>query len=128
MLTADNEISDPLVTLSYIEKRFDEFKGYVDYKIGDGVSVNSKFEVLNIKAGSTIIFTSESTEFILRSGKSTAISSNNGGLANLITGIDLKTGDNVDLNNLILIPRNDGRGVLAVTDIWIMIKGQYELR
>ncbi len=127
-MAAENGIDDPLVTLSYIEKRFVEFKEYVDYKISDSGSENGKFEVLNIKAGNKVIFTSESLEFILRAGEASAIASANGGLANLTTGIDLKTGENVQLNNLILIPRNDGRGILANTDIWIMIKGQYEIR
>ncbi|MDM8533797.1 hypothetical protein QUF55_03735 [Clostridiaceae bacterium HSG29] len=127
-MAAENGIDDPLVTLSYIEKRFVEFKEYVDYKISDSGSSNGKFEVLNIKAGNKVIFTSESTEFILRAGEASAIVSVNGGLANLTTGIDLKKDENVQLNSLILIPRDDGRGVLANTDIWIMIKGQYEIR
>jgi len=127
-MAAENGIDDPLVTLSYIEKRFVEFKEYVDYKMSDSGSSNEKFEVKFIESGNKVIFTSESLEFILRSGEASAIASANGGLSNLTTGIDLKTGENVSLNNLILIPRNDGRGILANTDIWIMIKGQYEIR
>jgi len=127
-IAAGNGIDDPLVTLSYIEKRFVELKKYIDYKIPNNNSLNGKFEVVNIKAGNKVIFTEESTEFILRAGEASAITSANGGLANLTTGIDIKTGENVQLNNLILISRNDGRGVLANTDIYIMIKGQYEIR
>jgi|LGOV01.1.fsa_nt_gb hypothetical protein len=127
-IATEGGTSDPLVTLSYLELKFSEFTEYVDYKIGDNVSEGINYEVVHVKAGNKIIFTSEITEFILRSGEATAIASINGGLANLTEGIDLKTGDNVKLNNLILIPRNDGRGILATTDIYIMIKGQYELR
>ncbi|MEA1974118.1 MAG: hypothetical protein U9N10_01025 [Bacillota bacterium] len=127
-IATDGGTSDPLVTLSYLELKFSEFTEYVDYKIGDNVSEGRSYEIVNVKAGNKIIFTSETTEFILRSGEASAIASENGGLANLTEGVDLKTGENVKLNNLILIPRNDGRGILANTDLWIMIKGQYELR
>lgn len=119
---------DPVVTLSYIEKKFAGFKEYVDSKVSNGSNSSPKFEVVNVKAGTKVIFTEKSVEFILRSGQGSAIGSENGGLADLTEGYDLKSGKKVELNHLMLVPRNDGRGVLAETDIWIMIKGKYEFR
>ena len=120
--------SDPLVTLSYLEKRIEEFKIYVDNNNQGTTAIASKFEVVEVNAGQTVIFTDASVEFILRSGDATAIASENGGLADLTEGIDLTTGDFVKKNHLMLIPRNDNRGIVAKTDLWLMIKGTYEFK
>ena len=120
--------SDPLVTLSYLEKRIEEFKIYVDNTNQGTAATSSKFQVVKVKAGQTVIFTDASVEFILRSGDATAIASENGGLADLTEGNDLKTGDFVKKNHLMLIPKNDNRGIVAKTDLWVMIKGTYEFK
>lgn len=126
---ASSEItSDPLVTLTYLEKRIEEFKVYVDNNVQGTTATSSKFEVVEVKAGQTVIFTDASVEFILRSGEATAIASENGGLADLTEGIDLTTGVFVKKNHLMLIPRNDNRGIVAKTDLWVMIKGTYEFK
>jgi hypothetical protein len=126
---ASSEInSDPLVTLSYLEKRIEEFKVYVDNNSQGSVSSSSKFEVVEVKAGQTVIFTDDSVEFILRSGDATAIASENGGLADLTEGVDLTSGDFLKKNHLMLVPRNDNRGIVAKSNLWIMIKGTYEFR
>lgn len=132
-MAVDQETIDPLVTLSYLEKRIEEFKEYVDYKIASGDTGNvsqpmATYEVVNVSKGKKVIFTHESVEFILRSGEATAIASEQGGLADLTAGVDLSTGMSIKKNHLMLIPRDDGRGVTAKTDIWIMIKGTYELK
>jgi len=120
--------SDPLVTLSYLEKRIEEFKNYVDNNNQGAAVASSKFQVVEVKAGQTVIFTDASVEFILRSGEAIAIASENGGLADLTEGMDLATGDFVKKNHLMLIPRNDNRGIVAKTDLWVMIKGTYEFK
>jgi hypothetical protein len=126
---ASSEInSDPLVTLSYLEKRIEEFKVYVDNNAQGSTIAGSKFEVVEVKAGQTVIFTDASVEFILRSGEATAIASENGGLADLTAGVDLLTGDSLEKNHLMLVPRNDNRGIVAKSDLWVMIKGTYEFR
>lgn len=126
---ASSEInSDPLVTLSYLEKRIEEFKVYVDNNAQGSTITSSKFEVVEVKAGQTVIFTDASVEFILRSGDATAIASENGGLADLTEGVDLLTGDSLKKNHLMLVPRNDNRGIVAKSDLWVMIKGTYEFR
>ena len=125
---SSNVDSDPLVTLSYLEKRIEEFKDYVDNNAQGTGATSSKFEVVEVKAGQTVIFTDASVEFILRSGEATAIASENGGLSDLTEGVDLVTGDVLQKNHLMLVPRNDNRGVVAETNLWIMIKGTYEFR
>jgi len=42
--------------------------------------------------------------------------------------MDLMTGSQVVTNHLLLVPRNDGRGITAVTDIWVMVRGTYTVQ
>lgn len=126
---------DPLVTLSYIEDRLTEFTQNIlilmNEKIDDINSSNqegsTKFQVINIKEGQVIIL-SDSTEFILRSGKGIAIGSENGGLSDLTEGNDIKDGEEIPLNHHLLIPRDDGRGVSFSTEAYAMVKGEYTIK
>ena len=125
VIANNSQESDPLVTLSYLEKRINELREYIDYNKNS--SDFNEYKVVKINEGSKVFFEQRSLEFILRSGKASAIASHNGGLSDLTVGKDLKTGDLIQKNHLILIPRNDSRGLNALTDIWIMIKGKYRV-
>ena len=87
----------------------------------------STFAKVQIPAGKKLI-AGASTELVLRSGKATAISSAAGGVSDLISGKDLTTGAAVTLNHLLLFPVDDGRGIKAVNDIWILVKGPYTVK
>ena len=124
---------DPIITQSYMELRLQELNKTLLYKIEEVknlVSSNSNtplsYEVINVKSGDAIYF-GENAEVILRAGDATAIAGANGGIADLTTGIDLATGDKVILNHLMLIARDDGRGMNLSSDAWIMVKGKYTL-
>ncbi|WP_432665992.1 hypothetical protein R9X47_06790 [Wukongibacter baidiensis] len=157
---------DPIVTLSYVEKRLEQLKYYINQNIetlGNGTpevdtkidSINSqlqelktkvdnlspnqnssnvtesgtagKFKVVFIEEGKSV-YLGESAEVIWRSGKSTVIASKQGGLSDLTIGKDLQSDEEVPLNHLILIPRNDGRGMRSTTDSYVMIKGEYTIK
>jgi septal ring factor EnvC (AmiA/AmiB activator) len=87
----------------------------------------TKFEIVNIKAGQKVI-AGASAEIVLRSGKATAIAGTAGGVSDLISGKDLKTGNSITINHLLLVPVDDGRGLKATTEIWILIKGTYTVK
>tara|TARA_Y100001933_G_C18813525_1_gene486081 strand:- start:289 stop:774 length:486 start_codon:yes stop_codon:yes gene_type:complete len=124
--------SDPLVTLSYVDKRFEELDTYLESKLADSGQTSSAtastglFEIVEVKAGS-MVYLGDSSEFILRSGEGVAIASANGGLANLTEGYDIAQGKKVPKNHQILNPQNDGRGVAITKDAWVMIKGPYSV-
>lgn len=124
--------SDPLVTLSYVDKRFEELDVYLESKLAEqksqgGQSGASLFEIVEVKAGG-MIYLGDSTEFILRSGEGVAIASqSSGGLADLTEGYDIAHGKGIPKNHQILNPKNDGRGVAVTTDAWVMIKGPYTI-
>lgn len=150
---------DPIVTLSYVEKRMEQIKYYINQNVetinnqvnelktkveqleannnqsnsnpnNTNTSVaasSSKFEVIVIEAGQ-ILKLGESSEVIWRSGKATAIASENGGLSDVTIGKDLKTGEEIPLNHLLIIPRNDGRGMTVIAKSFVMIKGNYTIQ
>jgi len=127
--------NDPMVTLSYVEKNNEKLKYYIDQKIvenlgGAPVAEQSQtsFVAIQLFRGQSLLG-SEGTEVILRSGEAAAIGNASGdGVSNITHGKDLKTGDKIDKNHLLIIPRKDGRGIIAKTDTWVMVKGKYDIK
>lgn len=99
---------DPLVSRSYVDAKL-------------------RMNVVEVPAGKQIIGSS-GTEIIVRAGSATVIDSPLGGLADVTGGKDLKRGDQAPPNHLLVVPRDDGRGVEAVTPLVIMVRGSYKLQ
>jgi len=126
---------DPVVTLSYVKAQIEELKAYVDSKTigpgGQGEAVTADtiptYEIVNLKSRQKLIG-KESTEIILRSGEAEAIDNGVNGISDLTEGKDLLSGDVVNLNHLLIVPRDDGRGIRALTEIYLMVKGEYEIQ
>jgi hypothetical protein len=70
----------------------------------------------------------EGTEIILRSGKASAYSENEMGVVDVSLGKELFKGTSLSENHLLIIARNDGRGVYASEDSWFMVKGSYSIK
>ncbi len=88
------------------------------------------FKIIKLPAGKTLIGDA-STEIIVRNkNKVTAYVSGTatGGISNLISGTDIPNGAIIPDNQLLLIPKADGRGITAKADADIMIKGTYTIR
>lgn len=99
---------DPLVTRSYVDGKF-------------------TMAVVEIPAGKQLLG-SAGTEIILRSGSATAIDTKSGGLSDVTAGKDLKMGDAAPANHLLIVPRDDGRGIKAVTPLFVMVRGSYKIQ
>lgn len=95
--------ADPLVSRSYVDQM-------------------TLFRVVTVPAGQTIIGEG-GTEIVLRGGKATAITTAQGGLLNVSAGTDMTQGEEIPPNHLIIIPRSDGRGLNATTELVLMVKG-----
>jgi hypothetical protein len=109
---------DPVVTKSYVDSKIAEIKA-------QGTS-SAVFEAVFVKAGQKLIG-GGGTELILRSGTAVAIDNGVDGLSDVTGAKDLLGGNAVSRNHLLLIPRDDGRGISAKTDIWVMVKGSYTI-
>ncbi|MDN5331891.1 MAG: hypothetical protein PWP45_1116 [Tepidanaerobacteraceae bacterium] len=112
--------TDPLVTKSYVDNLFSSLKRDLSIE-NDGTS---KLEVVNLVQGQRLIG-DMGTEIILRSGKASVIEGKGGGLADVTEGKDMKAGEMVPTNHLLLVPRADGRGILAQTSVVVVIRGKY---
>ena len=130
---------DPLVTLSYVEKRIQEVLTNVNEQIADikkqtqnsgnssgAASGASVFQVVQADKGSFIYF-GGGTEFVVRSGKAAAITSPLGGLSDFTDGKDIGMGQNVPANHHMLVPRDDGRGLSILDTTYLLIKGPYTI-
>ncbi|GMQ60202.1 hypothetical protein AN1V17_46020 [Vallitalea sediminicola] len=149
-------IEDPLVTKSYVDEKlqeimnnqgnssgnkqsantdidyakiYSEVNKYIDGKL-EGINNNSsasKFEIIELEAGQKLIC-KDSSEIILRAGSATIIGNETGdGISDITIGIDLAMGVVVPKNHLLIVPRDDGRGLQIVTKAYVMIKGEYSI-
>lgn len=89
--------------------------------------VSAIFTVIALKAGEKLIC-DESAEIILRSGEAKTLASELGGLDNVTSGHDLENSDDVPKNHLLIVPRTDCRGIKAITDAYVMVKGGYVIQ
>ena len=115
---------DPLITESYLKSVFmKEVKDYIDANSGN----NASFNVVTVPKNKKLIGGS-GCEFILRQGTAEIIASDLGGISDVTLAVDLPEKDIVPSNHLLIIPRDDGRGFNAKTDVIVMIKGSYEIK
>lgn len=119
--------SDPLVTLSYVNKTVDQIKTYVDEKISKVSGVSNELVIVDVKKGQYLIGKS-GTEFILRAGKAKVVGSALGGLSDVTSGEEINHDQALNHNHLLIIPRSDDRGIYATEDAILMVKGSYELK
>jgi len=94
---------DPLVTQSYVDQ-------YVQWKVAD----LKTGQVLKGKAG---------TELLVRRGQAVVVDSAGNGIPDVTAGTDIAANDKVSLNHLLLIPREDGRGIKALGPSVVMYRG-----
>jgi hypothetical protein len=143
---------DPLVSRSYVDQRINEalrgggnlgaatiteqekqaivtqvFLQVIEFNnlnnIGEASSI---YKPVNLLAGERIIG-HEGTEIILRSGQAVAYTRVQNGLVNVTTGEEILNNTNIATNNLLIVPRHDGRGLTATTEVWLLVKGEYEI-
>ena len=123
---------DPLVSLSYLEKKMEEIKFYVDERLakpndGSQNGSSNNLKVVEIASGQSVIGKS-GTEIILRGGKAKIIAGELGGLSDVTDGKDLGMDRLVPPNHLLIVPRDDGRGAQAITEAIFLVRGEYEIK
>lgn len=111
---------DPVISLSYLSEIFMP-------KVEKKIAENAVFNVVNVDIGKTFV-AGAGCEFIIRAGESVVNASAQGGLADTTAGMDLTQGTRIPLNHLLIAPRDDGRGFVAVSNTIVMVKGSYEIQ
>ncbi len=144
---------DPIVTQSYVEQKSEQIKYYIDNllaqetaklktelelkgqeivklreEIKDAAKAAGKFQVVEMQKGQVLI-AGEGAEIIPRSGKFSAIEDAFGGLSDITAAKDLKNGEAVVNNHMLIAARGEGRGLKALADkSFLIIKGTYTLQ
>lgn len=136
-------VNDPLATKSYVDQQIKEmltvFQELIKSKDENDttpdmpanqeqqVAVSASYKVLGPLPAGTRILGAEGTEVIMRAGKGLAICPGENGLSDVTVGADIKGELEVPLNHLIIIPRQDGRGILIDQEAYLMIRGDYSI-
>ena len=98
---------DPVVTKRYV----DDLNAYRAVEVSEG----------------SIILGGSGSELILRSGRAYVYSETKDGLVNATTGHELYNGDEVLLNNMLIVSRDDNRGLMMSEDSWILVRGSFKI-
>lgn len=129
---------DPLVAKSYVDDQINQVLKVINNTIGSDTSPGSSsntnvqisggsFKPVLVEVGQTI-YGKEGTEVILRSGKGNAVVPGAEGIANITNGLEVKNKNAVNKNQLLIIPRDDGRGIKVTEKAWFLVKGDYEIK
>ncbi|KEQ25254.1 hypothetical protein [Paenibacillus tyrfis] len=94
---------------------------------GNNAVPNSGLTVVKLQQGQTL-YGGAGTEFIVRTGKVVAVSSDDNGIPDVTSGKDISAGATVELNHLLIVPR-EGRGVKPDAknkqEVFVMVRGSY---
>ncbi len=97
------------------------------------ISTGARFAVVQMQAGQTLYASVNSCEVIVRSGAAGVVSPftvrfEEQGLSDTTDGRELYNEEVVPNNHMILIPRDDGRGiVVGEGGAWLMVRGDYRI-
>jgi len=94
---------DPVITRSYLETLY-------------------SWQVTNLAEGQTLSLDMGVT-FVLRSGKAAVVGVGEQGLVDLTEGRELKDGERIAPNHLILSPASDRRGLRALSAVVLLTRG-----
>lgn len=120
--------SDPLISKSYIDEvLMPKIESMIGNSGGSTNSGTAVFEVVSLSAGQTL-FCEAGCEMIIRMGNANIVATAKGGIADVTAGVDLPNAASAPSNHLLIVPVGDGRGLLALNDMLVMVKGQYSIK
>ena len=141
---------DPLVSLSYLTKIFktellEELNETIEAEIGrrmenldlsqyqptvqDPVqTVSSTYEVVELGWGDALYAVS-ACDIMLRSGSAYCVAPDpSQGISDYTAGVEIYNYQYLTKNHMCLIPRGDGRGIIADSEsVYVMVKGEYTI-
>jgi len=126
--SAPGSVDDPLVTKSYVDARINEI---LQSNPSGGTSM--AYAVVQLQPGDALLAKS-SLELILRSPGTVLpiLNAYGEGLSDLTGGRDWRTTTALPRDHLLVVPRPDGRGIVASptngSAVYVMVRGAYEIR
>jgi len=136
--------NDPLVTKSYVDELIQKKVAEEVAKIKGGITAptptptpvttpgtsSEGVTVIELKAGQTL-YAAAGAEFIVRTGKTLIVSSDDNGVPDVTSGKDIAPNGSIETNHLLIFPR-EGRGIKPDPKnkdaIFVMVKGNYILQ
>ncbi|MDT9725932.1 hypothetical protein DUZ99_13205 [Xylanibacillus composti] len=121
--------NDPLVSKSYVDEKLGQLVKEEIGKLGGtaGGGGSAELEVVTLAPGQTL-YAGAGTEMIVRVGKTQVVSSTVDGIPDVTSGVDVKPGSSVELNHLLINPR-EGRGLKhndrEQVSVIMMVRGGY---
>lgn len=98
------------------------------------VNTGAKYNVVNLLYGQTLFASVNSCEVIVRSGNTKVVSPfttkwEEQGVSDITDGVEIYNDGKVPTNHSIIIPRDDGRGIVALEGgAWVMVRGDYIIK
>lgn len=91
-------------------------------------TVGVTYEVIQMKYGDCL-FAAGPIDILLRAGAAICIAPDaTQGISDYTEGTEIYNGENLTKNHMCLIPRGDGRGIMATAEsVYIMVRGEYSL-
>ncbi len=146
--------ADPLVTKSYVDAKISaegssrddivtDVMAQIEFIYGDklngastGSSTGASYDDIAVYTRYTpvsankgqVILGGEGTEIILRSGKAVGYIPDINGLVDVTDGKEIMSDTPLSINHLVVVPRDDGRGVMITENAWFIIKGPYRFK
>jgi hypothetical protein len=136
--------SDPVITKSYFDQNSltqDQVKQLIASALanqsgggagsgaGGASDGTAALTVVQLKAGQTL-YAGAGTEFIVRTGKTVAVSNDEDGIPDVTSGKDIPAGAAVENNHHLIFPK-DTRGIKPApknaAEIYVMVRGSYLL-
>ncbi len=141
--------NDPLVTLSYMKDVFgpslkqeikDEIKAEALAEaeketepeevpeVQENNTVNVGYEVVELSKDQKLSSKNGTVEIIVRPGSSAVAFSDipENGLSDVSDMKEILNGEQIGINHMLIIPRNDGRGIVITSDkAYVLVRGDY---
>jgi hypothetical protein len=120
---------DPLITKSYLEKFIKDQQ--INLQSGNITTPNTtaNITIIQLQPNQTL-YAGAGTEFIVRTGKTVAVSNDENGIPDVTAGKDIAAGQPVENNHMLIFPR-EGRGIKPAPkntqDIFVMVRGAYTI-
>jgi len=139
IFAAPGDSSDPIVVVSYLNQQLNnliqnyklenvpDMQAQLDKLQAGSSGGTASLEIVEINAGEKLIC-SAGTELILRTGEAFVIGNSLGdGISNITMGKNFADGMSFPKDNLLLIPRDDGRGAYTNDYALFMVRGEYKI-